>query len=112
MERACDVPEGADPAVSESAGARRRESPRFAAGRAVEAARRSGALDAAVGVAGEPALGARVHRVVRRPRPAAEPGALVVEERLLDLLASVHHERTMLHHRLADRLALQDEQLD
>ena len=52
-----------------------------------------------------------VHRLVARPRPAAELRALVVGERLLDLRRRVHHERAVLHDRLADRAALQQQQL-
>src|SRR5689334_23643836 len=48
-------------------------------------------------------------RRVARPRPAAEPGALVVEERLLDLGARGHHERAVLHDGLADRPARSEE---
>ncbi len=52
-----------------------------------------------------------VHRRVVGPRPAAEAGALVVGERLLQLGAAVHHERPVLRDRLADRTALQQQQL-
>src|SRR5262245_20451647 len=40
---------------------------------------------------------------------ARERARLIVEHRLLDLLARVHHERAVLHDRLADRLACEHE---
>ena len=45
------------------------------------------------------------------PRNHAESAALVIDERLLDLFAGVHHERTVLHHRFVDGLAAQDQEL-
>src|SRR5690606_7550638 len=50
--------------------------------------------------------------VVFGPRPTAEARALVVGERLLDLFASVHHERTVLSDGFCDRLALKKQTLD
>src|SRR5262245_34835361 len=69
------------------------------------------ALDVAVGAAGEAPLFALVHGVGARPRPAAEPGALEVDDRLPDLLARAHHEGSVVDDRLADRLALQQQRL-
>ena len=46
-----------------------------------------------------------------RPGPAAEAGALVVGERLLDLGLGVHHERPVLDDGLADRAPLQHQHL-
>ena len=54
---------------------------------------------------GEAAVAGVVHRVVAVPGPSAEPGALVVVERLLDLLAGVHDERPVLGDRLGYRHA-------
>ena len=54
---------------------------------------------------------APVHGVVTIPRPAAEPGALIVGERLLDLRARVHHERAVLRDGLADRAGLEQQEL-
>src|SRR5450755_5072608 len=73
-------------------------------GRAWGGRRRS--FDAAVGVAGEAALGAGVNGIVAGPGPAAELCALVVGDRLLDLPARVHHEGSVVHHRLTDRAPL------
>src|SRR4051794_12289169 len=70
-------------------------------------------LDAAVGVAGEAGgRGVAVDRALGRPGPAAEAGALVVGGRLRDALAVVHDERPVLLDRLADRAALEHEDLD
>ena len=41
-----------------------------------------------------------------------EPTGLVVVERLLQLGARVHHERTVGGHRLANRLATEDEYVE
>src|SRR5262245_23662924 len=68
-------------------------------------------LDPSVRVPREPLLFARVHVVFAIPRPAAELRPLIVAERLLDLRARVHHERTVLRDRLVDRSSLQQEQL-
>src|SRR5262245_58598993 len=57
------------------------------------------------------AFGARKHRLIRTPRPAAKPSALVVAECLLDLFAGVHHKRPILHNRLTDRASLQKQEL-
>ena len=46
-----------------------------------------------------------------RPGPAAELRALVVAHGLLDFGTGVHHERAVLDHRLADRPALQQQEL-
>jgi hypothetical protein len=52
-----------------------------------------------------------MHRRVVRERPAAELRALVVGQGLCDLGLCVHHKGAVLHHRLADRLALQQQEL-
>src|SRR4051794_16090119 len=70
-----------------------------------------GAFEAAVGVPGEAALLAGVNRIVGWPGPPAELGALVVQERLLQLRPRAHHEGSVLGHRLADGPALQEEEL-
>ena len=69
-------------------------------------------LAAAVSVDGKPA---RLRSVVRRlvwPGPATELGGLIVGESVLDLALGVHHERAVLRHRLSDRSALKDHDLD
>ena len=76
-----------------------------------QALRHVGLFDAAVGVVGEAALVGGVHGTVDGPRPAAEAGALVVDERLAQLGLVVHHERALLGDRLADRPALQHQAL-
>src|SRR5215469_3213149 len=48
---------------------------------------------------------------VARPWPAAESGAAIVVESLLDIRSRVHDEGPVLHDGLADRPALQQEQL-
>ena len=50
-----------------------------------------------------------LNRCERQPFTASRP-LLVVLQRLLDLLARVHHERPVLHDRLADRAAGEQEQ--
>ena len=65
----------------------------------------AGVLDLAVGVPREATLLSRMHGSVARPRQAAELRALVVAHGLLDLVARVHHERTVPRDRLAERLA-------
>src|SRR5438128_4387440 len=69
------------------------------------------ALLAAVGVDRESALVARMHRRFALPGPAAELRAAVVGDRFVDLRLGIHDERTVLHHALADRAALQQEDL-
>src|SRR5262245_44857147 len=59
----------------------------------------------------EAAFGAREHRLVRRPWPAAEARTLVIGKRLMDLIARVHDKRSVLRNRLADGLALQQQKL-
>src|SRR5262245_34808525 len=66
-------------------------------------------FDLTVGTAREAAFLARVHRIDAGPGPAAEAGALEVDDRLPDLLARAHHERAVVNHRLTDRLALQEQ---
>ena len=73
---------------------------------------RFGRFDVTVGVAGEAAAGRSVMRIVAVPRPASELRALVVVERLHDLVARVHHERAVLDDGFADRATLHHEQLD
>ena len=53
---------------------------------------------------------ASVADVVRGNR--AHPAGLVVGERLRDLGMRVHHERSVVRHRLADRPAAEDEQVE
>src|SRR5690606_12287049 len=75
---------------------------------------RSGLLrrvTAAIRMDGEVLSLVAVHRIRPLPLPATEPGALVVEEGLLNLLAGVHDEGTVLDDRLADGAPLQHEQL-
>ena len=58
---------------------------------------------------------ARLGSVVRRliwPGPATELGGLIVAESVLDFALGVHHEWAVLRHRLSDRSALQDHDLD
>ena len=69
--------------------------------------RRRRRLDGAVR-AGRP-LPAGVRQALGRDH--AEPAGLVVLERLDQLVAGVHHERAVVRHRLADRLAAHDVQL-
>ena len=64
---------------------------------------------AAVGPAREAPGLAVVHGIVGGPGPTAELGGAVVGERLLDLGLVVHHERSVLRDRLADRATLQHE---
>src|SRR2546426_161082 len=68
-------------------------------------------LDVAVRVTGEAARIARVDGIVRGPGPAAEAGGLVIAEGLLDFVAGVHHEWSVLGNRFADGTALQQQQL-
>src|SRR5690242_21617759 len=68
-------------------------------------------FDSAVGVTGEPPARARMHRRILWKWPAAELGAAVVLERLLELGARVHDERSVLRHRLTDRAPLQEQDL-
>src|SRR5882724_3570318 len=75
------------------------------------AATSAGALDASVGVAREAAVLARVDGIVDRPRPASEPRALVVDERLLDLGARAHDEGPVLNDGLGDGPSLQEKEL-
>src|SRR5262249_29272600 len=69
-------------------------------------------LDLPIRVARESASLARMHRLVLAERPAAELRAAIVVERLLELRARVHDERTVLRDRLGDRRALEHEDLD
>ena len=62
-------------------------------------------------MAGEATSLAIVHGTVGRPRPAAELGALVILEGLLDLGAGVHDERPVLRDRLTNGTGLQEEAL-
>src|SRR5688572_18801119 len=66
-------------------------------------------LDSPVAVFGEAARVPRVHGVVFWPGPAAEAGGAVVEHRLLELGARVHHERAVMGDGLTDRFALEHE---
>src|SRR3990167_5186262 len=59
---------------------------------------------------GKAALVAWVHRVIGAPGPAAKLGAAVVGKGLVNLLLGVHHKRTVLRHRLANRAGLQHQQ--
>ncbi|MEQ9319977.1 MAG: pirin-like C-terminal cupin domain-containing protein, partial [Polyangiaceae bacterium] len=54
-------------------------------------------LGSPVGMDGESLGFARVNRRVARPRPAPEARPLKVGDRLLDLLAAVHHEGPVLY---------------
>ncbi len=90
--------------------AARSRSPRGRSGSRAPALRRR-PFRLAVGAPREAPGVSRVHRLVARPGPAAELRALVVGEGLLDLVARVHHERAVLHDRLADRAALQQQDL-
>ena len=47
-----------------------------------------------------------------RRRDGAHPSGLVVGDRLKDLLAGVHDERPVLHDRLADRPAAQEQDIE
>src|SRR5206468_12678318 len=52
----------------------------------------------------------RMNRIVRRPRPAAEAGALIIAECLVDFVARIHYERPILHDAFANRTTLQNEE--
>ena len=73
--------------------------------------RRHRAFLAAIAMAGEARRVAAVHRRVVLPRPAAELRAPEVGEGRGDLGRRVHDERPLLHHRLADRPALEQQEL-
>jgi hypothetical protein len=64
-------------------------------------------FEASVGVFREAPLFAAVHRVVGGPRPAPELGALIVGDRLLDLVTGIHHEGAVRGHGLSDWPSLQ-----
>ena len=51
-------------------------------------------------------------RVTCRARPliCGQPAIAIDGERLLDFLARVHHERTVLYHRLPQRLRCQQQE--
>src|SRR6185295_14506646 len=68
-------------------------------------------FNAAVGVTRESAFTTREYRLIRGPGPAAETGPLVIGKRLMDLVACVHDERTVLRHGFSDRPALQQQEL-
>jgi hypothetical protein len=65
----------------------------------------------AVWVARKPCRVSPMHRRAHWPGPAAKLGTSVVLHRLHDLSLGVHHEWPVLDHRLADRLALQQQKL-
>src|SRR6187455_17399 len=69
------------------------------------------AFEAAVRVAGEARGVGPQDRVVPRPGPAPEACRSVVAPGFLDLGRGVHHEGPALHDRLADRPALQHQEL-
>ena len=66
-------------------------------------------LDPPIGMEGEASFAAVMDRVAAGPRPAAEPGGVVVIERLTQFFGRVHHEGAHLEDRGSDRLALQQE---
>jgi hypothetical protein len=64
-------------------------------------------FDAPVRMACIPSGTAILHRIVGRPGPAPELGALVIRHCLLDLLSSIHDKRAVLNHGLANWTALE-----
>src|SRR5262245_46567101 len=64
-------------------------------------------VEPSIDVFREAALSSWKHRLVRRPGPTAETCPLVVAKCLLDLVASIHHKRTVLRDRLANGASLQ-----
>lgn len=69
-----------------------------------------GTFQPPVGMPRKPGFGFRVDNICPVPGPATELCSLVIVVGLDDFLTSVHHERTVLRHRLTDGHRLQQQQ--